>query len=199
MIIIPCILFAVIVLLVFAGKYLVYSDPLEPVDLIAVLSGNDDSRVQEASSLYKQGIGYNILLSRTSQTFGEYDIPYTELQKEMLRNAGVPEGGIYISEISAKNTGQEASGIINRMYDLGFHSVIVVTDAWHTRRVKTIFTDSFANTGFKVLVHPVPDSGFNKYLWWLTAEGWSHTVSEYVRIIGYLIKRDTNIPDYPNL
>ncbi len=198
LVIIPILLAAVVGLLICAGKYLVYSDDLEPADLIAVLSGNDDSRVHEAASLYHQGIAYNIMLTKTSQTFGEYDIPYTELQKEMLREDGIPDGGIYISEITAKNTGQEATGIISRMYDLGFYSVIIVTDSWHTRRVKTIFSDSFGNTGFKVMIHPAPDSGYNKYFWWLTADGWQHTVSEYVRIIGYLIKRDTNIPDYPN-
>ena len=185
-------------LFMLAGKYLVYSDPLEPVDLIVVLSGNDESRVREAAALYKDGIAYNILLTRTTQTYGEYNIPYTEFQRSMLVDMRIPDGGIYTSEFIAKNTGQEATGIINRMYDLGFHSAVVVTDAWHTRRVKTIFTDSFSNTPFRVLVHPVPDSGYNKYLWWLSPEGWGHTVSEYVRLIGYIIKRDTNIPDYPN-
>ena len=180
-----------------AGKYLVYSDAPEPVDVIAVLSGHDESRVREAAALYHQGIAYNIMLTTTSQTFGEYDQPYTMLQAEMLRNMDIPEGGIYIAEFSAKNTGQEATGIINRMYDLGFYSVMIVTDAWHTRRVKTIFSDSFGNTGFRVLVHAVPDSGYNKYFWWLSPSGWQHTVSEYIRILGYLIKRDTNIPDYP--
>ena len=180
-----------------AGKYLVYSDPLEPVDVIAALSGNDESRVKEAAALYHRGIAYNIMLTSTKLTFGEYELPYTMLQADMLREMGIPDGGIYIAEFVAKNTGQEASGIINRMYDLGFRSVVIVTDPWHTRRVKTIFTDSFSNTGFKVLVHAVPDSGYNKYFWWLSADGWKHTVGEYVRILGYLIKRDTNIPDYP--
>lgn len=187
----------ILFLFVCAGKFLVYSDPPEPVDVIVALSGNDDSRVRQAASLYHQGIAYNIMLTSTSQTFGEYDQPYTMLQKEMLRDMDIPEGGIYIAEFVAKNTGQEATGIINRMYDLGFHSVMIVTDAWHTRRVKTIFSDSFSNTGFRMLVHAVPDSGYNKYFWWLSPSGWQHTVSEYIRIIGYLIKRDTNIPDYP--
>lgn len=185
-------------LFIAAGKYLVYSDPLEPVDVIAVLSGNDESRIREAAELYHQGIAYNIFLSRTSQTFGEYELPYTMLQEEMLQELDIPGGAVYIAEITAKNTGQEASGIKNRMYNLGYSSVMVVTDAWHTRRVKMIFSESFRNTGFKVLVHPVPESGYNKYLWWLTSDGWSKTVSEYVRILGYMIKRDTNIPDYPN-
>ena len=187
-----------ICLFIAAGRYLVYSDPLEPVDVIAVLSGNDESRVREAAELYHQGIAYNIILSKTSQTFGEYKQPYTMLQEEMLQNLDIPGGAVYIAEVTAKNTGQEASGIKQRMYDLGYYSVMVVTDAWHTRRVKMIFEQSFRNTGFKVLVHPVPDSGYNKYLWWLTPDGWSKTVSEYVRILGYIIKRDTNIPDYPN-
>ena len=185
-------------LFMLAGKYLVYSDPLEPVDLIVVLSGNDESRVREAAAMYKDGIAYNILLTRTTQTYGEYNIPYTEFQRSMLVDMRIPDGGIYTSEFIAKNTGQEATGIINRMYDLGFHSAVVVTDAWHTRRVKTIFTDSFSNTPFRVLVHPVPNSGYNKYFWWLSPEGWGHTVSEYVRLLGYIIKRDTNIPDDPN-
>lgn len=181
-----------------AGKYLVYSDPLEKADVIAVLSGNDDSRIRETARLYHDGIAYNILLTKTNQTFGEYNLPYYEVQAEKLRQLDIPDGAIYKAEITARNTGQEASGIKKRMYDLGFHSVIVVTDAWHTRRVKTIFTDSFANAPFRVSVHAAPDSGYNKYFWWLTPEGWRITTSEYVRILGYLIKRDTNIPDYPS-
>ena len=185
-------------LFIAAGKYLVYSDPVEPVDVIAVLNGNDNSRIKEAASLYHDGVAQNIILSKTSQTIGEYNLPYTMLQQEMLDELDIPGGAVYIAEITAKNTGQEATAIKRRMYDLGFYSVIVVTDVWHTRRTKMIFQDSFQNTGFKVLVHPVPDSGYNKYFWWLTPEGWKNTVSEYVRILGYIIKRDSNIPDYPN-
>lgn len=192
-------LLALLLLFIAAGKYLVYSDPLEKTDVIAVLSGNDESRIQESAELYHKGIAYNIILSKTNQTFGEYESPYTMLQKEMLEKMNIPDGAIYSTEITAKNTGQEASGIKKRMYDLGYYSVIVVTDAWHARRTKIIFTDSFKNTGFKVSVHPVPNSGYNKYFWWLTPSGWEHTVSEYIRLLGYIIKRDTNIPDYPNL
>lgn len=181
-----------------AGKYLVYSDPLEPVDVIIPLSGNDMSRIREAAALYHEKVAYNILLTKTNQTYGEYAIPYTEYQKQLLIDLNVPGGGIYMADFVAKNTGQEATGIKDRMYEYGFNSTVIVTDAWHTRRVKMIFSDSFRRTGFKVLVHPVPDSGYNKYLWWLSPEGWEHTVSEYIRIIGYIIKRDTNIPDYPN-
>jgi uncharacterized SAM-binding protein YcdF (DUF218 family) len=191
----------VILLAVFiaAGRYLVYQDPLEPADVIVILSGNDESRVTAAAELYHQGYGANIMLTNTGNTFGEYNQPYSMLQKEQLQELGIPEGGIYIAEFQAKNTGQEATGIINKMYDLGFHSAIIVTDSWHTRRVKTIFSDSFSNTGFRFSVYPAPGSDYNKNFWWLTPSGWKDTVSEYIRLLGYYIKRDTNIPDYPNI
>ncbi len=181
-----------------AGKYLVYQDPLEPADVIVILSGNDESRVTAAADLYHQGYGSNIMLTNTGNTFGELNQPYSMLQKEQLQELDIPDGGIYIAEFEAKNTGQEATGIINKMYDLGFYSAIIVTDSWHTRRVKTIFSDSFSNTPFRVSVYPAPDSGYNKYFWWLTPFGWKDTVSEYIRLLGYYIKRNTNIPDYPN-
>lgn len=187
-----------VILCIMAGKFLVYTDPQEKSDVIAVLAGNDDSRIYEAASLYHQGIASNIILTKTNQTFGEYDLPYTMLQEEMLQNLNIPNGAIYIAEISSKNTGQEASAVKRRMYDLGYSSVTVVTDAWHSRRTKMIFSDSFKNAGFKVYIHPVPDSGYSKYFWWLSSEGWQKTISEYIRIIGYIIKRESNIPDYPN-
>ena len=191
----------VILLAVFiaAGRYLVYQDPLEPADVIVILSGNDESRVTAAAELYHQGYGANIMLTTTGNTFGEYNQPYSMLQKEQLQDLGIPEGGIYIAEFQAKNTGQEATGIINKMYDLGFHSAIIVTDSWHTRRVKTIFSDTFSNTGFRFSIYPAPGSDYNKNFWWLTPSGWKDTVSEYIRLLGYYIKRDTNIPDYPNI
>ena len=163
-----------------------------------ILSGNDENRLREAAKLYRDGIAYNVMLTSTKNTFGEYELPYTELQKDLLGQMGVPIGGIYTAEFTAKNTGQEATGIINKMYDLGFTSCIIVTDAWHTRRVKTIFSDSFGNTGFRMKVHAAPDPGFSRTFWWLSASGWNHVLSEYTRLIAYYIKRDTNIPDYPN-
>ncbi len=191
----------VILLAVFiaAGRYLVYQDPLEPADVIVILSGNDESRVTAAAELYHQGYGANIMLTNTGNTFGELSQPYSMLQKEQLQELNIPEGGIYIAEFQAKNTGQEATGIINKMYDLGFNSAIIVTDSWHTRRVKTIFSDSFSNTGFRFSIYPAPGSDYNKNFWWLTPSGWKDTVSEYIRLLGYYIKRDTNIPDYPNI
>lgn len=180
-----------------AGRYLVYSDELHYVDVIVVLSGNDVSRIKEAAALYKQEIAYNIILTNSERTYGDDNLPYSLLQKNMLEDYGVPGSAIYVADFAAKNTGQEATGIINRMYQNSYRSAVIVTDAWHTRRVKTIFSDSFANTGFEVLIHPASGSGYSRHFWWTSLSGWRITVGEYLRILGYFIKRGTNIPDYP--
>lgn len=193
--ILPVLLF----LLTLAGTHLVVTEmPDEKADVIVVLSGNDDTRLETAAALYHEGYADSIMLTNTGERFGEFDHPYTMLQKERLKELDVPEGGIYLADFQAKNTGQEATGIIKMMAEMSARRAIIVTDPWHTRRVKTIFSDSFGNTGDTLYYCPVRGTGFNKYFWYLTPSNWRPVVGEYVRILGYYIKRDTNIPDYPS-
>lgn len=180
-----------------AGEYLKIDSELNHADLIVVLSGNDAVRLKAAAELYKEGYSETILLTNTGRTYGEYNIPYTQLQIEMLKELDVPEGAIHQVDFVAKNTGQEGTAIIEGMVNLRANSVIIVTDAWHTRRVKTIFDDTFSNTNYSVQYYGVSESKINPKLWWLSADGWKNVIGEYIRIIGYYIKRDTNIPDYP--
>ncbi len=184
-------------LLMLLGKFLVVNTRLKPADVIAVLSGNDQTRLIDAARLYHQRLSDAILLTNTGRTYGDYDSPYSQLQVERLKELDVPEGALHLVNFVAKNTGQEATGIIEQMVDMSAKSVIIVTDSWHTRRVKIIFSDTFANTGFTVQYYGSGKNKFHPALWWLSPQGWKDVTGEYIRIIGYLIKRSTNIPDYP--
>lgn len=189
-----------ILLLVAAGNYLIAEDRnIEKADLITILSGNDSLRLDTAAQLYHDGIADSILLTNTGRTYGKYQTPYNQLQLERLQALDVPEGAVFLSDFIAKNTGQEATAIVLRMVDLSAKSVVIVTDAWHLRRTRTIYTDTFANTGYRVQYVGAHDEKFHPSLWWLSAEGWQTVPGEYLRLIGYFIKRDTNIPDYPIL
>lgn len=189
-------LFCLFLLFVLAGYYLIDDDRLVPADVIAVLSGNDDIRLSHTADLYHEGLASSIILTNTGRTYGEYDWPYNQYQIEQLRQLDVPEGAIHTVDLIAKNTGQEATSIIEQMVAMRAASVIIVTDAWHTRRTRIIYSDTFANTGFRVQYHAAGE-GLDPYLWWLTPNGWKIVGGEYLRIIGYIIKRDSNIPDYP--
>lgn len=187
-----------IVILIGAGEYLVVFDKTpEPADLITVLSGNDTVRLEKSAQLYHNGYAHLILLTNTGRTYGPYDTPYNQSQIEQLLAMNVPDGAIFLSDFVAKNTGQEATAIIMRMVELNLKSVIIVTDAWHLRRTRIIYTDTFSNTDIKVQYVGAEEPGFSAAFWWLSPKGWKTVVGEYARIAGYFIKRNTNIPDYP--
>lgn len=179
------------------GNFLIVNMKLEHADAIVVLSGNDSSRLKTAAELYLDGYSENIILTNTGNNFGEYNIPYTYHQVDLLKEYGVPEGALHFAEFVAKNTGQEATGIIEEMFALHAKSAIIVTDTWHTRRVKIIFSDSFGNTGINLQYHGSSEDEYHPYFWWSSSKGWKDVIGEYIRIIGYFIKRGTNIPDYP--
>lgn len=184
-------------LLTFAGEFLDIRNVPERADVITVLSGNDAVRLEKAAALYHAGIADSILLTNTGRTFGDYQTPYNQLQIETLEKLEVPTGAIFLSDFVAKNTGQEATAIILRMVELHAQSVIIVTDALHTRRTQIIYSDTFANTNYAVQYVGAPETRFNVRFWYLSMTGWETVAGEYARIIGYFIKRDTNIPDYP--
>jgi hypothetical protein len=186
-------------LLMLAGEFLTVDTRLERADVITVLSGNDNVRLEATAKLYKEGYAETILLTNTGRTYSELNLPYSQLQVEKLIEMEVPEGAIHLMDFEAKNTGQEATGIIEKMVELRANSVIIVTDAWHTRRTKIIYSDTFSNTGMFVQYYGAASPNFHPKLWWLSAGGWQDVAGEYIRILGYFIKRDTNIPDYPAL
>ena len=188
-----------ILIFIAAGEFLAVDAKIIPADVIVVLSGNDDLRLKAAAKLYQDGYSDSILLTNTGRTYSELNIPYTQHQIDILRSLDIPEGAVFLTDFISKNTGQEATGIIEKMFELQANSLIIVTDAWHTRRVKIIYSDTFANTGFDVQYYGAANPNFHPKLWWLSWQGWKDVVGEYVRIIGYFIKRDTNIPDYPVL
>lgn len=183
---------AVCALICVANRLLIVSDSFDRADVIVILSGNDKDRIEKAAALYHAGKSESIMLTNTGQVFGEYSHPYTMLQKELLKELGVPEGAIYIADFRAKNTGQEATGIIEKMQEMSAHSVVIVTDALHTGRTKMIFDDSFANTGFTVYYCPAARAGFP-----LTPQNIRTVFGEYIRMIGYQMKKHGLIDDYP--
>lgn len=188
---------ALLFILSMAGEFLILKDAPERADVITVLSGNDAARLEKAAALYHAGVADSILLTNTGRTVGEYQTPYNQLQIEMLQELDVPSGAVFLSDFVAKNTGQEATAIILRMVELQAQSVIIVTDAFHTRRTRIIYSDTFANTSYSVQYVGAPETRFNVRFWYLSGNGWGTVIGEYARIIGYFIKRGTNIPDYP--
>jgi uncharacterized SAM-binding protein YcdF (DUF218 family) len=171
------------VLLRGAGAYLIYADDLEPADVIVVLSGGTDSRMNEALSLYKEDYAKIIVLTETGeQTEGYENLNSFDMRIQLMNN-GVPSGNIMITDLTVNTTVDEAVAIRDLMQNRQYRSAIVVTDPYHTRRSKLIFNQVFDETGIDITVHPVRSSWYNSRTWFTSVKGWQFTLLEYAKLI----------------
>ena len=171
-----------------AGAYLIVADPLRPVDSIAVLSGGDAYRMQEAARLYKNEVARELILTETEKTQQELESgkSYSSVQKRLDAVAlGVPSAAVQVTRGKSTSTLDEAGAILNLMRRDGLNSVIVVTDPAHTRRARMIFRESFRGSGLTVLVRPVGSHWYRSNTWMFRLDGWQATLSEYFKLLAY--------------
>ncbi len=179
------ILFFSIFLLRAMGSYLIVSSELEYANAIVVLSGGDESRMQEALELYNQNYSNLIILTETGNVVAGYDYLHSfDMRIELLSN-GIPSGNILMTDQIATSTKEEAEAVKRLLTNRQLISCIVVTDPYHTRRAYMIFKDVFADTGIKVMIHPTSPHWFSANTWFLKIKGWHFVVLEYIKYISY--------------
>lgn len=170
-----------------AGAFLIVADELEPAKAIVVLSGGDETRMQEALNLYKEGYAKIIILTETGQELGNLDVLHSFDMRIQLMNNGVPSGNILITDHIVGSTEDEAFAVKNLLTNRQFDSAIIVTDPYHTKRTAIIFRDVFADSNIKLIIWPVRGSWYNSRTWFLSPRGWQFTLLEYLKLAGYLL------------
>jgi uncharacterized SAM-binding protein YcdF (DUF218 family) len=189
---ISCILSAVIiftaiqVFLTGLGAILVIADPIEKADAIVVLSGGDKHRLQEAILLYQEKYAGTIILTETGSKVTGYDTDYSFEQRLALINAEIPPTAILITPNHANSTREEARAVRN-MVGKNMHSLIIVTDSYHTLRTRLIWREAFGDSGVKIIVRPDRGSWYKSNTWWLSRNGWQTTLLEYAKLGDYLL------------
>jgi uncharacterized SAM-binding protein YcdF (DUF218 family) len=166
-----------------AGAYLIYADELEPANVIVVLSGGTESRMNEALNLYKENYGKIIVLTETGEQTEGYEYLNSFDMRVQLMNNGIPSGNILITDLTVNTTLDEAVAVRELMQNRQYNSAIVVTDPYHTRRAKLIFNQVFDGTGIQVMVRPVRSSWYNSRTWFTSVKGWQFTLLEYAKLI----------------
>ncbi len=169
------------------GAFLIAKDPLINADIIVLLSGGKEDRLLEAVRLFKEGYGQKIILTQTDQDRVD---PETNLASEKMYtviNQGISKEYVMVTQEIATSTYEEAKAVMAEMQYFGVGSCTVVTDAFHSRRTKIIFTDAFRGSGLKIFIHPVEGQWYRGIDWWTHAEGWQVMISEWVKLIGYWV------------
>lgn len=168
-----------------AGAFLIESNELEYANAIVVLSGGDESRMQEALRLYNDGYSGLIVLTETGNIVEGFDHLHSfDMRIELMSN-GVPSGNILLTEQIVDSTVEEAQAVKALLQSRQLTSAIIVTDPYHSRRALSIFLDEFQDSGITVRMQAVRDHWYNSRTWFLEPRGWKFTILEYLKYIAY--------------
>ena len=142
---------------------LIRRDALEPADVVIALSGDARcEREKYAAELYRQGLARKIFVSGLPVAWGVHT---GDAAKRFLVQQGVPAADIIVLK-DPWNTRIEADLLVQQMRQNGWHSVLVVTDPFHSRRamhtIETVARD------FHLSSQPLPieQSRWRPDRWW---------------------------------
>lgn len=169
------------------GNYLVVSDPLKPADAVAVLSGGGPERVEYASYLITKKYGKKLIFTDTGEENPLGGGSMNDVMSKQAAEEGVKRSKQYFAGDDVQSTLDEAKAVLKLAKDRKWESVIVVTDTFHSRRTRLIFTDVFRGSGIVVRVNPVKvdDYWYDPSFWWKDANSRRATITEYGSLLAY--------------
>jgi len=168
-----------------AGTWLVVQDPLAPAQVIVVLSGRMPDRAIEAARLYRQKAAPEVWVSQPpgpTAVLAEMHIPFVGedfYNERVLLALQVPADSIRIFLQPAVNTEREIEEIARLARSSDIHTVIIVTSAPHTRRVRAIWNRLVGDSPKLIVRYPIDDP-FNAGHWWRGTQDALDVVREWL-------------------
>jgi uncharacterized SAM-binding protein YcdF (DUF218 family) len=177
----------------FAGRYLVYEDPLEKSDAIVILAGARVERWLEGVELYRTGWAPQLVISPGRMEDAEVRIRSmgirfpsdAELARDALVQMQVPESAIETLPGSLDNTAQEAAAVRDMAIARHWQRVIVVTSKYHTRRARFAFVREFAGSNVQILMRASRYDTAMPDRWWTTRADSRYVASELEKLLAY--------------
>jgi uncharacterized SAM-binding protein YcdF (DUF218 family) len=170
-----------------AGAFLITGDPLQKADAVVVLGGGDEQRVKEGVRLVLAGYGNWLVLTEPGELEPGAGPGSLILRAEAIAS-GLSSNAILVTDQISRSTADEARAVLALMTERKFHSVIVVTEPYHTQRTRLIFQRAFAGSDIEVWVYPVQGHWFRSNTWFLSAGGWGHTIREYAKLLEFVLR-----------
>ena len=176
-----------------AGRYLVVDSSLRPSDAIVILAGPRTERWLEGVDLYKEKLAPNLLLSSgriepAEDALRQRGIRFpreVDLIKDAMVQLGVPAERILTFAETVDNTAAEASIARTIVEQHGWHSIIVVTSKYHTRRSRFAFERAFRGTGVTIQLRATRYDQAQPDTWWKHRADFRFVISEYPKLLAY--------------
>ena len=148
----------------FAGESWIVNESMDHADAIIVLSDDNfyADRVTRAAGLIREGQAPVVVAS------GRRLRPYAgiaELMQHDLIERGVAKENIIVFPQDADNTREEAQALLPLVTQKKWHSILIVTSNYHTRRARYIFRHIFPQD-VNLAVVSARDGDFDPEQWW---------------------------------
>lgn len=153
-------------------------------DAIAILTGGQESRPLTAAKLYHAGFARRIILADIPAADGVRR-PGLDFVSGTLVHEDVPPNAITIERSGVRSTRDEAKAILDWAVRNQASRLLVVTDAFHTRRARWIFSrvDAGLNVEFRVIAAPPHDYAIDQ--WWRSEVGLIDFQNEVIKYLYY--------------
>jgi uncharacterized SAM-binding protein YcdF (DUF218 family) len=177
----------------YAGRFLVREDPMEPADAIFVLAGGSVDRWLESVDLYREHLGKSIVLSPGRTEKAEIELRArgirlptgAEIARDAMVQLGIPPGAVQLMPGSLDNTAHEAEACHAFARNAGWQRVIVVTSPYHTRRTGFAFRREFRNSSIGVLIRASRHDASDPARWWRHRADIRFVTSELQKLVLY--------------
>lgn len=175
------------------ARLLIVTDPLQPADIIFVLNGDVNTRPFLAAELFKQGLAGQIVIPREENSPAVETGLYpngTDVSVQVMQNLGVPTGNITVIPVAGGVTSTRDEALILRHYvdQYSLQRIIVVTNAFHTRRAQWIIEKALAGSDATLAMAAAPHWQFDETNWWQDERGLLTLANEYIKLVYYFVK-----------
>lgn len=175
------------------GRYLQHEDPLRKADAIFVLAGSRLERPLEAVDLYREGWAPIVALSpgrpeevETMVRARGIRLPIdAELVRDAMTQMGVPASAIILNAGSVDNTAQEAGMLRTLAAERHWHTVIVVTSKYHTRRAGFAMRRALQGSSIDIIVRATRYDPSDPANWWRRRSDFRFALSEWQKLFAY--------------
>jgi uncharacterized SAM-binding protein YcdF (DUF218 family) len=160
----------------YAGLFSVHN-ATPGADALVVLGGGMETRFPHALELYRQGYADKILQTDLRPpTLGIPDFDCSQKKIAFaLRDFFEPGAPVIVvpsrSGRGCVSTFDEAWDLLAYSQSKGYARIIIVTDAFHTRRALYAFDKVFQGSGIVVEAMGAPNAVFNERNWWRSDSG----------------------------
>jgi uncharacterized SAM-binding protein YcdF (DUF218 family) len=169
----------------------VVNDPPTHADAIVILGGSLENRPAAAAALYNQGLAPRVIYMDVKFEHGPLIGPECsepELTRKILEKSGVPDSALMRIGHQVGSTWDESQAVRAWVQSNTATKIIIVTDIFHTRRVRWLFNKQLKGLNVHVQVSAVTNPNYGVTNWWQKEEGLISFQNEWVKLPYYWAK-----------